>query len=183
LGAKLTRIAVVTLVQCAVLVAVALAGSPTGGSGVIFQSELVELGVDLWVAAFAAGCVGLAISAFARGTDHALVLLPLVLVPQLILSGGVIALRDTPALRPLSYVSTARWALSAVASSANLRGLETETKVPVPLSAPDLAVAKHEDADGGWDPTPAAWTGDLTALIGIGATSMLLAGAAMRRRP
>jgi hypothetical protein len=102
-------------------------------------------------------------------------------VPQIVLSGGVLSLADVPALRVISYVSPARWGLSAVASAAHLREIETNTVIAVPLSPSELSIARHEDADAGWDPTGLAWGTDLIVLAGLCAAGAAVTGLGLRR--
>jgi ABC-type multidrug transport system ATPase subunit len=176
LAAKLAVLWLQCAVQVTVLITVALLAVPGPG----FGHELA-LAAALWGCAGAAGCIALALSALVRSTDQALAILPLLLVPQLVLSGGVLALDDVPALRPVSYLSTARWGLSAAASSTHLRAVETETRVPVPLTPNELHIALHEDADSAWDPTVAAYCADLLVLALIAGASTAVAAAGLRR--
>jgi ABC-type multidrug transport system ATPase subunit len=162
--------------QVTALTVVGCAGIPGTTAGAI--GKLI---VGLWLCAGAAGCLALAISSFVRSTDQALAVLPLVLIPQLVLSGGVLALSDIPALRPLSYLSPARWGLSSVASAADLRMVETRTLVAVPLTAVDLHIAQHEDADAGWDPTGQAYAADLLGLLALALVGSGLSVVGLRR--
>jgi ABC-type multidrug transport system ATPase subunit len=181
-AAKVAVLAPLTAVQALLLTAVALAGVPTVDAGAALPWVLLEVAVDVWACAFAGACVALLISAAARGTDRALGALALVLVPQIVLSGGVMTLGDAPALEALAAVAPARWGLSAVASSIDLRGLETTTEVPVPLSSDAVAVVRHEDADGGWDHVAGAWLGDVGALGGLGVLALAGTVVLVRRR-
>jgi hypothetical protein len=100
-----------------------------------------------------------------------------------VLSGGVMALRDAPVLQPLATLSAARWGLSAAAATTDLRGLETETAIPVPLSAAMIVTARHQDSDSGWDHRPGAWLGDLGALAALSVLSLAVGVVIMSRRP
>jgi hypothetical protein len=181
LAAKVVALWVTSGVQVVVLSVVAIAGMRFSTSSPVLSNPLLTTIVVLWACAGAAGSLALALSAFARSTDQALAILPLVLVPQLVLSGGVIALRDIPALRPVSYVSSARWGMSMLASTWHLRGLETETKVSVPLGSSQQSLQRHEDADAGWNPDAAAWSVDLLAMLLIAGAGTAAAGIGLRR--
>jgi energy-coupling factor transporter ATP-binding protein EcfA2 len=182
-AAKVAVLAELTAVQVIVLTLVAVAGVSTVGRGAALPWPWLELTVDAWAAAFAGGCMALAISAAATGTDRALAVLALVLVPQIVLSGGVMALRDAPVLQPLATLSAARWGLSAAAATTDLRDLETQTAIPVPLSAAMIATARHQDSDSGWDHRPGAWLGDLGALAALSVLSLAVGVAIMSRPP
>jgi ABC transport system ATP-binding/permease protein len=176
LAARLLTLTLVTGVQVLVLTLVACAGIAT-----TTPQTLLLVIVSLWCCAEAAGCLALAISALVRNTDQALAILPLVLVPQIVLSGGVLSLADVPVLRVISYASPARWGLSAVASVARLREIETSTVIAVPLSPAELSIARHEDADAGWDPTGLAWGTDLLVLAALCAAGAAVTGIGLRR--
>jgi ABC-type multidrug transport system ATPase subunit len=181
LGAKVTVLWLTCGVQAVVLGVVALAGMRFYTPAPVLGNPLLAVVVALWVMAGAAGSLALAVSAFVRSTDQALAILPLILVPQLVLSGGVIALRDVPTLRPISYLSSARWGMSALASSSHLRALETQTRVPIPLGDTELSLQRHEDADSGWNPDATAWSLDLLALVIVAAAGTGAAGLGLRR--
>jgi ABC-type multidrug transport system ATPase subunit len=176
LAARLITLTLITGVQVLVLTLVGCAGIRT-----TTPQALLLVIVSLWLCAEAAGCLALAVSALVRNTDQALAVLPLVLVPQIVLSGGVLSLADVPALRVISYVSPARWGLSAVASASHLREIETSTVIAVPLSPTELSIARHEDADTGWDPTALAWGTDLIVLAGLCAAGAAVTGLGLRR--
>jgi len=181
LAAKVAVLWLTSAVQITVLCLVAVGGMSFSASAPVFGQPLVTTIVVLWLCAGAAGSLALALSAWVRSTDQALAILPLLLVPQLVLSGGVIALRDVPALRPISYVSSARWGMSALASTWHLRSLETRTKVAVPLDESAQSIQRHEDADAGWNPDAAAWSLDVLALLVMAGAGTALAGAGLRR--
>ncbi|TAM85035.1 MAG: ATP-binding cassette domain-containing protein [Jatrophihabitans sp.] len=182
LVAKALVLAAVGGVQAVVLVAVGVAGSPPPVAPAAGGPWWLVLVVTLWACGFATACVALALSAWANRGEVALAVLPLVLVPQLVLSGGVMAMQDAPALRAVSYVATARWGMSAVASAVDLRGIETSTVVPIPLDHQALSVVRHQDADRYWNADAATWWTDLGVLAALAAAFLVLAAWGVRRR-
>jgi hypothetical protein len=85
LASKLAPLAAISGLQVAGLVAVVavlldLSGSPWAQAGV------------LWLAAFAATAMGLLLSALVTSSDKAVATVPLLLIPQVILSGAIVAL-------------------------------------------------------------------------------------------
>jgi hypothetical protein len=180
--AKVVLLAVVCLAQSVVLLLVGVAGADAPPAPPVGGHWLVALTVTLWLAGTASGCVALAISALVRRTDYALALLPVVLVPQLVLSGGVMPLGDSTPLRTVAAVSTARWGFAMVASSTHLREVETTTVVPVPLSHDDLMVVRHQDADAHWHPTAGTWVADGAALAALALAGAAVAWLGLRRR-
>jgi putative ABC transport system ATP-binding protein len=65
---------------------------------------------------------GLVVSAFAPSEDRAMLLVILVLVPQFIFAGGMLPLSDLGAAgQSLSFVTSTRWELGALATSAQVK--------------------------------------------------------------
>ncbi len=190
-ASKATTLGVVTVLQAAVLVALATAdqGGPVYAS--ILGWPLGELVLGAALAGIAAMCIGLLISALARTSDRATTVLPVVLVFQLVLAlGGVFPqIGNKPVLKQLGYVSSARWGFAIVASTSDLNNLQALTGVltrtpsvnlrdPAPLFT---ALATGDRGDPSWDHTPAAWWKDAAALAAIAAVALAATGLALRR--
>ena len=125
---KLLPLAVLCLIQCALLM------------GIV--SLLVELPgsyigrvVALFIAGMAATCMGLAISAFVDSNDKAVAMAPILLIPQVVLSNAVVHL-DPAALWVAKSSMVSFWALDAMkttlsAESLLLRDMTGQLIVPV----------------------------------------------------
>jgi ABC-type multidrug transport system ATPase subunit len=91
-------------------------------TGVVLDSQLVELIVVAVIVGVASMALGLLISALAGGVDRAATLLPIVLVVQVIVSvplftgSGIV-------IQTLGYVMSARWGMAAAASTIDLGDL------------------------------------------------------------
>lgn len=167
--------------QTAVATAIAVGGLATVGDHPVVGSVPLALFLGLWVAAGASGCLALLVSALVTRSEQALAVLPLLLIPQLVLSGGLLALRDVPVLQVVSYVAPARWGMSAAASAVDLRALETTTVVAVPVEPGQFAIARHQTAERSWDPTAGAWLLDVGALAVLAAACTAGTALALRR--
>ena len=130
-ASKATMLGAITILQSAVLVALATAdqGGPVYAS--VLGWPLGELMIGAVLAGLAAMCIGLLISALARTSDRATTVLPVVLVFQLVLAlGGVFPqIGNKPVLKQLGYVSSARWGSPRVASTTDLNNLQALTGV------------------------------------------------------
>jgi ABC-type multidrug transport system ATPase subunit len=168
-------------VQSLVFVLIATAGLPTVGEQSVVGSVHLAVFVGLWLCTGASGCLALLVSALVRRSEQALAVLPILLIPQLVLSGGMLALRDVPVLSAVSYVSPARWGMSATASAVDLRALETTTVVAVPVDDDQYDVGVHQTAERSWDPTAGAWLLDLGALAALAAACTGATAFALRR--
>jgi ABC-type multidrug transport system ATPase subunit/ABC-type multidrug transport system permease subunit len=115
--AKALVLFALNLVQAVLLVVVVVALQPLGigGRGV---DQLFLLAV---LTAWAATSLGLAVSCLARTTDQAAGAVPLLLMPQLLLAGGLIPLAQMPAaISALSNVVFARWSYAGMATAAHV---------------------------------------------------------------
>ncbi|MDQ1250020.1 MAG: transport system ATP-binding/permease protein [Actinomycetota bacterium] len=187
IGAKVVVLACLTTMQALMLLIVVTAGRPLPHQGAMLPVGPAELLIDVCLAGCAGMATGLLISALVTNADKALSLLPLLLVPQLILCGGVIALDDAPSLRALSYLASARWGVSAAASTVDLEGLRRPPSTPSTATASCLA--KTPTADPSWKHTDMAWVGNVGVLgaMSIGcltaaALSLALSDGRGRRR-
>jgi ABC-type transport system involved in multi-copper enzyme maturation permease subunit len=125
----------ITVLQTTLLVLVAMATQnlpprdPTGavkvsGVGSALDSQLVELAAGVALAGVAAMALGLLISCLVRSSDRALVLLPLVLITQVVLSVPFFE-ADSPVLDRAGLVSSAQWGMSAAGSTLSLNDLRS----------------------------------------------------------
>ncbi|WP_026917930.1 FHA domain-containing protein [Gordonia shandongensis] len=114
-------------------------------------------------AAWVSVLVGLTISAAVRSSEQTMPPLVIVIMVQLVLSGGLIAI-GSAAVKPITWLLPTYWAYANAAQA-----------VDVPYIAPDVAQVKpvdEESVDGPimytmWDPTP------IHALIAYGALAAL----------
>lgn len=139
--------------------------------------------------------LGLLVSALVNRADKALTLLPLLLIPQLVLSFPQLRLDEKPVLAQLSYVASAQWGFASVASSIHLNGLVYDRAAAAdahvgpadPDQAPPDVVAAVEQVGGveiqsRWRHVPAAWATDLAVQLGLFVVALLAAAWALARR-
>ena len=126
-AAKALILFALNLVQVVLLVIVVLALQPFG-IGARGVSQLLLLGV---LTAWAATSLGLVASCLARTTDQAAGAVPLLLMPQLLLAGGLIPLAQMPAaISALSNIVFARWSYAGMASAAQVASRLTQAAYP-----------------------------------------------------
>jgi ABC-type multidrug transport system ATPase subunit len=113
-AAKALVLFTLNLVQVLLLVIVVVALQPLG-IGATGVEQLFLLAV---LTAWAATSFGLAVSCLARTTDQAAGAVPLLLMPQLLLAGGLIPLAQMPgALSAFSNFVFARWSFAGMAAA------------------------------------------------------------------
>lgn len=125
---KLLPLAVLCLIQCALLMGIVSLLVELPGS---YIGRLVAL----FIAGMAATCMGLAISAFVDSNDKAVAMAPILLIPQVVLSNAVVHL-DPAALWVAKSSMVSFWALDAMkttlsAESLSLRDMTGQLIVPV----------------------------------------------------
>lgn len=120
--------------------------------------------------------MGLLLSSASKTSDRAMSVVPLVLVPQLLLA---LALVSLPAgLAPLSYLTSARWAMEAFGSIAHLQPPRDFAACEIPGNPLSCPVYPTVD----YDPSPAHVFQVWGVLLLYTAVCVGLAAAVLRRR-
>ena len=190
-ASKAVVLGVITCVQAAVLVTLALLRQGGPDSAVLFGWPLGELLVVGAMTGVAAMALGLFVSAVARTPDRATTVLPIVLVVLLVLAlGGVVReIGERPVLKQLGYVAITQWGFSAAASTSSLNDLQAVTGVLTRVPSVDIdnptrlfdALGKGERGDARWDHNPSAWLRDVGALFLLTIAGLVGTWVALRR--
>jgi ABC transport system ATP-binding/permease protein len=203
LASKVLVFGAITAVQAVllVLVATSTAGGPVGSAFVL--PGRLELMAGVVLAALGAATLGLLLSSLVSSSEKAMTLIPVVFVVQWLLSGMALDLADTPAMRPVSYVTSANWGMAAAASTADLAQLELACEHAPEGGSPgegsadgdgDAAEAASPDAaapdglgderpcDPRWQQGPWRWLGNVTALLVIAVLPLGAVVVRLRRR-
>jgi ABC-type multidrug transport system ATPase subunit/pSer/pThr/pTyr-binding forkhead associated (FHA) protein len=121
LWSKLVVLGVISAVQAVVLVLISLAGRPLPPHGALFSAfPLEEIMAAIAVLAVASMAAGLLISAAVNSSDKTLPLMVVVVLIEVVLSGGVFRLNGKAGLEQVSWLSPSRWGFGAAASTTNL---------------------------------------------------------------
>lgn len=188
---KVVVLAGLTVVQSAVLVAIATARQRGPDDAVLLGWALGELMVVVALAGVAAMALGLFVSAVAGSPERATSVLPMLLILQLVLSAGVVLpeIGDKPVLRQVGYLSSAQWGVSAAASTTDLNGLQLFDERLRSLRSVDAANAadavagltEEAQPERRWEHSTRAWLTATGALVGLTLLSILGATLALRR--
>jgi ABC-type Na+ transport system ATPase subunit NatA/ABC-type multidrug transport system permease subunit len=117
--AKALVLFALNFVQVLLLVLVVQALRPLG----IGSSGVLELFAIAVLTAWASAAMGLAVSCAARGVDQAAGAVPLLLMPQLLLAGGLIPLAQMPRIMSaIANIIYSRWSYAGLGSAANVGG-------------------------------------------------------------
>ena len=136
LSSKVAVLGTFTIIQAIVMVAIGLGrqdvfahvDDPTflvadapGGHGVFLSNPKTELMVAVALTGLAAMGLGLLVSSIAKSPDKALTLVPVLIVPQLVLSGGFFPV-TAPVVGQLSLLTSAQWGMSTASSTVDMNG-------------------------------------------------------------
>jgi ABC-type multidrug transport system ATPase subunit len=165
--AKALVLFALNFVQVLLLVLVVEVLRPLG----IGSSGVIELFVIAVLTAWASAAMGLIVSCVARGVDQAAGAVPLLLMPQLLLAGGLIPLAQMPRIvAEIANVIYSRWSFAGLGAAARIGGR---------LAASDSSAVLGFD-NGFFALTPATAAGILVAFTVI---ELLVAVLLLMRRP
>jgi ABC-type multidrug transport system ATPase subunit len=121
LASKLVILGIMSGFQAVVLVAVGLIGRPLPKQGTILAHlPLVELMLAMFVLGVASMALGLLLSSLVDTSDKAMPLLVVVVMFQVVLSGGIFPLHGKVGLEEASWLSPSRWGYAAAGATVNL---------------------------------------------------------------
>ncbi len=164
LCSKIVILSVLTGLQGVVLAVLGMAGRPGPDAPVLLPSGAAEIVVSVVAVSVASMTIGLVISVLVENSDRTMPLLVLVVMAQLVLSGGFVPVAGRVVLSQLSWLAPARWSFAAAASTADLKVL--------PGSA---------TGDELWRHTASVWITDLAMLGALTAAFIVLVAVLLRR--
>jgi ABC-type multidrug transport system ATPase subunit/pSer/pThr/pTyr-binding forkhead associated (FHA) protein len=180
LFSKILLIGLVTAIQVALLTFIATRGSDGPGVSNLLRPPVLELTVDVALAAIAAVGLGLLISSLVSSSEKAMALIPVIFVVQWLFSGMVLNLQSKPVLKQAAYATSANWGLAASASTVDLCGIQGQQHGPPPRAP--VRGAPSSDCEWRWRHDTAPWTVDVLALGGLILVSMMVADRLLRRK-
>ncbi len=129
---KLVVLGLISGLQAVVLVIVGLTGRPLPAQGALLvHLPLVELMLAMFALGVASMTLGLLLSSLVDTSDKAMPLLVVVVMFQVVLSGGIFPLHGKTGLEQVSWISPSRWGFAATGSTVNLN-----TVIPPAVSLP-----------------------------------------------
>jgi ABC-type multidrug transport system ATPase subunit/pSer/pThr/pTyr-binding forkhead associated (FHA) protein len=131
LASKAIVLGVVVTVQSIVLTLLSTLGQPGPDDAILGGSPTFDLLLALIPITIASMAIGLSISALVTNSDRALPVLVVVIMAQLLLSGGLFPLHGRAGLEELSWLSPARWGFGAGASLAGFGELPSAHSDPL----------------------------------------------------
>lgn len=149
LASKVVLLSVITAGQTAAMAWIAIAGQGGPPTGQVLDDgrvELVLVGVGTAIAALA---LGLLCSALVRSSDQAVMLLPALLVPLLVLA--IPDVNDEPGLAQARVLAPSNWGFQSAAVTADLNRLQVLNEVARDLDDPVVRRAGEDLVAGDLD--------------------------------
>ncbi len=155
LMSKVIVLGVITALQGVILAAIgfgARAKLPTEGV-LLEEYPVVEMTLVISAFGFTSMMFGLVISALVKTAEKTMPLLVMFAIVQLVFTGVLFQLHDSPGIEQIAWLMPSRWAVAALGTTAQLN-------VVAPWDPDNL--------DGLWDHTAGQWVTDMGVLLGIG---------------
>jgi ABC transport system ATP-binding/permease protein len=164
LMSKLLVLGLISGAQAVVLVLIGLTGRPLPTQGALLTHQpIIELMLAMFALGLASTVLGLLISSVVSTSDKAMPLLVVVVMFQVVLSGGIFALHGKVGLEEVAWLSPSRWGYAATASTSNLNHV-------IPPATP----GSGNGSDPLWDHTASTWLTDIGILLGLALAFALL---------
>jgi ABC-type multidrug transport system ATPase subunit/ABC-type multidrug transport system permease subunit len=160
LGSKLAVLGFISGVQAAIMVLIGLATRKLPPSGSLLHAfPLAELIIALALLAVVSMALGLFISASVNTSEKTMPILMVVVVVEVVLTGGVFAIAGKVGLEQVAWLSPSRWGYALTASTSNLNKI-----------FPPSGTVDHL-----WDHTGHQWLVNMAALAALGLVFAFLA--------
>ncbi len=131
LASKVTVFVIIDAIQVVLFIYLSIFGLPRPKEPLIFNVEMLDVIIAVWLVAVASTAFALLASALVRTTDQTTPIMVVSVMFQLVLSGALFAVHGTPVLEYLAYLDPARWGMAASAASVRLPYLPSEISDPI----------------------------------------------------
>ncbi|MET9518763.1 FHA domain-containing protein [Streptomyces sp. NPDC002994] len=168
LMSKVIVLGFITALQGVIIAAIGFgARSKLPTEGVIFEEyPVVEMTIVISALGFTSMMFGLIISALVKTAEKTMPLLVMFAIIQVVFTGVLFQLHDSPGIEQVAWLMPSRWAVAALGTTAQLN-------VTMPWDPLNL--------DGLWDHSAGQWVLDMGVLLGIGVLCGLLVVRLLRR--
>ncbi|MFA7265609.1 MAG: FHA domain-containing protein [Candidatus Nanopelagicales bacterium] len=157
LASKVAVFAVVGVVQAVALTGVVLVGKSGPTEPLVLPNASLELFCAVLFTLWCSCALGLMLSSLVRSNEQVMPVLVLVIMVQLVFSGGMIQITGRPVLSQISFLFPSRWGYSAASATTDLHR---------------LAPAVTRDAL--WDHSTFQWLVACLALLVLGAAFLAI---------
>ncbi|MFJ4411426.1 FHA domain-containing protein [Streptomyces sp. NPDC088910] len=167
LMSKVIVLGLITAVQGAVICGIGFAPRAMPTEGVIMKSQpAVEMTLAIIGLGFTSMMFGLIISSLVKTAEKTMPLLVMFAIVQVVFTGVLFQLYDSPGIEQFAWLMPARWAVAALGTTANLNVI-----MPWDPGNPDAL----------WKHTASQWTIDMVVLVLLGVVCGIVVSRLLRR--
>jgi ABC transport system ATP-binding/permease protein len=149
LASKVIVLGVISAFQAIVLVAIGLIGKNFGPKGSVLAVPVVEIALAIALVAVVSMVIGLLTSSLVSTAERAMPLVFLLVMIQVVTTGGIFAIHGTAGLEQVAWFTPSRWGFAASASTVDLNAI----------------LPGGSNTDPLWDHTSDAWLIDMGAMV------------------
>ena len=149
LASKVIVLGVISGLQAVLLVAIGLIGKKFGPHGSVLPMAILEIAIAIALVAIVSMVIGLFVSSMVSTAERAMPLVFLLVMIQVVTTGGIFAIHGTAGLEQIAWFTPSRWGFAASASSVDLNTIAPHGSTIDPI----------------WDHTAKAWYIDIGAMI------------------
>jgi ABC transport system ATP-binding/permease protein len=149
LASKVIVLGLISAFQAVLLVAIGLVGKKFGPKGSVLPIPVVEIALAIALVAIVAMVIGLLTSSLVSTAERAMPLVFLLVMIQVVTTGGIFAIHGTAGLEQIAWFTPSRWGFAASASTVDLNAI----------------LPRGSNADPLWNHTSHAWLLDMGAMV------------------
>ncbi|MFZ3469403.1 FHA domain-containing protein [Streptomyces sp. 4.24] len=169
LMSKVIVLGVITAVQGVIICGIGFFPRDLPAEG-LFMPPAVEVCLSITALGFTSMMFGLVISSLVKTSEKTMPLLVMFAIVQVVFTGVLFQLYDSPGLEQAAWLMPSRWAVGAAGTTLHL----TELMAPWDREHP-------ENTDPLWDATVAQWSFDIIVLVLLGIACGFLVARLLRR--
>ena len=122
---KILVLGTMSFIQCVLLVAVFFIGMKSQLETSVLLMPILEIFVTVYLTALSAAALGLFVSSLFDNADKAMVVAPILLMPQILFSGQLFTLSGPTEI--ISIFATCRWSMEGLGSTVDMNNLPSAT--------------------------------------------------------
>ncbi len=149
LASKVIVLGVISAFQAILLVAIGLVGKNFGPKGSFLPTPILEIALAIAFVSVVSMVIGLFTSSMVSTAERAMPLVFLLVMIQVVTTGGIFAISGTAGLEQIAWFTPSRWGFAASASSVDLNAIAPQGSTIDPL----------------WNHTAHAWLVDMGAMV------------------
>ncbi|WP_433343037.1 FHA domain-containing protein [Streptomyces sp. CA-253872] len=169
LMSKVLVLGVVTALQGVIMTLIGTSSRALPEEGLVLPPA-AEIGVAVIAMGLTSMVIGLVISALVRTSEMTMPLLVMFAIVQLVFTGTLFQIFDSPGLEQLAWLMPSRWAVAAAGATTDLSHL-----------MPPWDEKHPGDLDPLWEHTAAQWGMNIAVLLGIALVLLLVVSRLLRR--